>query len=415
MSNPRRQPFGYDCPNSNNQTPASRQQPQRLRDSQQRPIPRRPVAPTRLTRSAPPSSSRPQPQQPASTRNVRIATFSDLGGLGGEREEQGPGYLMGGQGDEAVGDRGIGDFRRWVPAELYGEPAQPVGSFSGTGRTLDGRTVTSQVVQESYTPLERGIGLGIRRPGGRSENDAATQQGQNVSNGIRRAAGAPSTGLDTQRTTTGPFCTVTLGCGRNCPGTWSQNGEPFNHVGSAVASHFIAGTLILFSNSPNAFSVRFTIGLRESDFGNTTDLRDLTDRQLLILRAVCMRRCLKRDLQNRQCHPHMQKFHDEGWLSSGAAGHFDKMMNGKLKMVNTILGFPREEWVGTQPDMVIPDPMKVDARLRTMRRGNRPDLFGFGGLSLMNNPVAFPEGRSKGFRRNSPYPEDRYHQVDYTP
>lgn len=428
MSNPRRPPFGYDCPNPNDQRPAARQQPQRLGGSQprttQRPIPGPPIAPNRSTQSTP-SSSRPRPQQPATTRNVRIATFSDIGGLGGEQEQQGPGFFMGGQGDVAVGDRGVGDYRRWVAAEPQAEPAQPLGNFSSTGRTLDGRTVTTQT-QESTTSFGEGSGGTNRRPGGRSSSNAATQQDQNANNHDRRAAGAPSTGLDAQRTITGPFCTVTLGCGRSCPGTWSHNGEPFNHGGSAEG-HFVAGVLTLFSNSPNAFSVHFTMGVRSSDIETRNSLWDLTDRQLLILRAVCMRRCLKRDLQNHQCHPHIQKFYDEGWLSLGLANHFDQMMKRQLSQVNRILGFSVEEWVGTHPNMPIPDPMKVDAQARTMRRARRPEFSELYPGSTEErrrrraDAVAFLEGkeywsdRIKEYKRDGPFPEDRYHQVGYTP
>lgn len=242
-----------------------------------------------------------------------------------------------------MGDRDVGDYRRWVPAEPQAESAQPLGNFSSAGRTLDGHTVTLQT-QENTISFGEGYGMTNRRPGGivssnaATQNQSATQQNHNANSRDRRAAGALGTGLDVQRTITGPFCTVTLGCSRSCSGTWSQNGEPFNHGGSAEG-HFVAGVLTLFSNSPNAISVHFTVSVRSSDIETRTILWDLTDRQLLILRAVCMHRCRKRDLQNHQCHPHMQKFYNEGWLSLGSANHIDQMMKRQLSQVNRILGF----------------------------------------------------------------------------
>lgn len=78
-----------------------------------------------------------------------------------------------------------------------------------------------------------------------------------------------------------------------------------------------------------------------------------------------------------------------------------------------------------QPNMPIPDPMKVDAQLRTMRRASKPDFFELYPGSTDErrrraDAVAFLEGKAswsgmlKDYKRDGPFPENRYHQVDYT-
>jgi hypothetical protein len=189
MSFPRRPPFGHDCPPENTQNPAARQRSQRPGNAQratQRLIVRNPVANTRPVQHIPsPSSARPRAQHPTATRTSRIAKFSDIGGLGGEQQEDG--YLVGGQGDVAVGDRGIGDYRPFVPAPPL-QP-QPVGNFGTTGRTLDGRRIAPQS-QTSTAPVEQSaLGAPICRPAAKAGNQNVQQNTQkaNTSTGGRQA------------------------------------------------------------------------------------------------------------------------------------------------------------------------------------------------------------------------------------
>lgn len=94
---------------------------------------------------------------------------------------------MGGQGDVAVGDRDVGDYRRWVPAEPQAESAQPLGNFSSAGRTLDGHTVTLQT-QENTISFGEGYGMTNRRPGGIVSSNAATRTRVRLSRTIMRTA-----------------------------------------------------------------------------------------------------------------------------------------------------------------------------------------------------------------------------------
>jgi hypothetical protein len=81
----------------------------------------------------------------------------------------------------------------------------------------------------------------------------------------------------------------------------------------------------LFVNSPNGISVRL---------GCWTKLEELTERQLQLLRAVLQRRCLRRDLELGQAHPHLQKMWDEEWITPFKVQHFDGMMRTQLRSVN---------------------------------------------------------------------------------
>lgn len=85
-----------------------------------------------------------------------------------------------------------------------------------------------------------------------------------------------------------------------------------------------------------------------------------------------MRRSLVNDLKSRQAHPHILKFWAEGWIARWEAQHYDGMMKSVLNAVCRILKVPEQGWVGLQPTMPIPDPMKVDARPRTLSREIRP-------------------------------------------
>lgn len=111
------------------------------------------------------------------------------------------------------------------------------------------------------------------RPGGGLSNNGNIQTGQSLNNRDKQAVGNPSTNLDGQRNSSGPYSTMSIRCRPGCLGTWGANGEAFNHTGY----HFIQGEITLFANTSNEFST--SAGIGPSRTGRPLpSLEDLTDR-----------------------------------------------------------------------------------------------------------------------------------------